>query len=390
MDTRTSAKEYYAFDSLNWHFNYWTFLGIRTHEFPKKHQRILYRIHTALICIGVQIFLPFHLIFGVLQLRNTRDILETTSICINVVICAMKAYFLKRSLGALQDINQISRRLERKAKRNEDEYAFLLEFKSTSGTIMKTALVLVTSFVLVRTMIVLRYGSMYPGYFPYDIHQSRLVYGLSAFYQLLALVIQAFANQHHDSYPGLLIFLLSQHLRIFNLRVSKIGYDSNLSIEENHQLLIEAVKDHRQILRCHRLLNNAISKPNFALLLSSSLNIVSYAVLFTFFADNLMEKVFYMQFAIGYAFQIVLSCYYGSQFEANDFKVSESFYSCNWYEQSNAFRKDLCIFLECSLRKSQFIAGGLLPVSKGTFARILSQAFSLFAVLNTLRQKFEQ
>lgn len=83
-----------------------------------------------------------------------------------------------------------------------------------------------------------------------------------------------------------------------------------------------------------------------------------------------------------------MSCYYGSEFEANVCRITESLYLCNWVDQSKGFKKDFCIFLECSLRRYEFVAGGLVPISKETFVRILKGVWSLFTVLSKMREKF--
>lgn len=384
------ASEYYAFDSLKWHFRYWTFMGVTSRKFPKRYQRILYVIHAVVINFAVQIYLPFHLIYGLFELRTARDILENMAVNITMVICTMKFCILVGTLNVFQDIRNVTKVFENKAKQNEEEYTFILEFKSRSRTLMKFYYTSFTCLAVSIAMSVLTYDSrrlLYPGYFPYDFKQNRFVYGLTVFYQWLTCCINVYANVHHDTFPGLLMFMLSQHLRILNLRISRIGYDTKLSTEENHQLLREAVNDHRSILRCYKIVNHAISKTSLALFLSSSFNIVCCLVLLIFFADNTFQKAYFWQLLFCYALETAMSCYYGSEFEANVFKTTESLYSCNWYEQTKSFKRDFTIFLQCSLKKHEFIAGGLIPVNKDTFARIINRVFSLFAVLNSITEK---
>lgn len=391
MDIKEVGTEYYAFDSLNWHFKYWKFLGVTTEEFPKRYQLILYRFFTALIHFGVQIYLPFHLIYGLFQLSNPRDILENFAMGFTLIICSMKVYILQGALDALKDIKEISNTFEKKAKQNKGEYTFILEFKSKSKIFMKLYFISFTILAVSTALSILTYGSrrlLYPGYFPFDFKQNRFVYALTAFYQWLAWTIQDYANVHHDTYPGLMIFLLCQHLKILNLRISRIGYDNECSDELHHRLLKEAVEDHRQILRFHRKINDATSMTSFALFLSSSFNMVTCLILFIFFADHIFQKFYLAQLLFCYALETALSCYYGSEFDANIFKITESLYKCNWYEQTGRFKQDFIIFLECSLRKYKIVAGGLLPVNKDTFARIIKGVFSLFTVLNSMRQKF--
>lgn len=391
MAAKTATAEYYCFDSLNSHFKYWKFMGITTEEFPKLHQRILYRIHATLMHVTVQLYFPLHIIYGLFHLTDPRDILEGIPLSFTMSMCALNIYILQGTLSVLQQIKERTKVFENKARENEEEFAFILEFKSKSAIYMKFYLTLFTALSVLAGVTIFTFDSrrlLMPGYFPFDFTQSQLVYGLTVSYQLLAGVIQAYAQVHHYTYSGLLMFLLTQHLQILNLRISRIGYSSETSKEENHQLLKEAFDDYVEILQCHRQINDAISKTTFALFLASSISIVCSIIQLVFLIHNTVERIYCLSIVACYIMDTVLCCYYGSEFESKIHNVTESLYSCNWYEQSKAFKKDLCIILECSLRKYEFIAGGLVPISKETFVRILKGVYSLFTVLNNLRQKF--
>lgn len=391
MADARAITEYYAFDSFKWHFKYFKLLGVTTEVYPKRYQRNLYRIQTALMCLAVHLYFPLHIFYGLFQLTNPREILENFEMWLVFVICSMKVFILRGKLSVLHEIEEISKEFEKKAKQNREEYAFILEFKSKSRTIMKVYYVTFTALVIFGTMNVFAYDSrrlVYTGYFPYDFKDNVFVYVLTVFYQMVTWIIDVYANAHYDTYPGLLMFLLSQHIKILNLRISRVGYDSKICDDDHHQLLKQAVEDHKRILQFHKLVNNVISKQCLALFLSSSLNIVCSVILFMFFAENAYQKLYYLQIGICFALETSLSCYYGSEFEENMSKITESLYSCNWYEQPKAFKTILSIFLECSLRKYEFSAGGIIPVNKATFLKIIRRASSLYAVLNSMRKNF--
>lgn len=366
-------------------------MGLSDGDFSRRYQRILYKIHSFFILLAVHVYFPSHLVYGLFQQRNPRGILENLSTILNFVICTMKAFFLRSSLSAFQEINEISKVFERKATKRNEDYAFILEFKYKTELFMKIYYVPFTIVSICAAMSIIYSDTrrlLYSGYFPYDYSENGIVYTISVTYQCLALAIESYGIVHYDTCNGLLIFLLSQHVRIFNKRLSRIGYDSQLSAEENHDLLKEAVKDHIRILRFHRIVKGIISKPTFILLISSSFTVISFLVLFMFFAENNFERAYFMQVAVCSVLETSLSCYYGSELEAYISEITGSLYSCNWCEQSKSFKKDLCIFLECSQRKYEFTTGALIPVNKVTSVRMLKGCFSLFAVLNTMRQKF--
>lgn len=336
--------------------------------------------------VGVSYF-PVAITAQVFLLTDPIKILESLGMSLCCITYSMKVFILRRALKDLLEIRDISKRFEDKAKRQKDEYAFILEFKSTSRSLMKVYYVAFTLMLIVGWLGIFTNGTnrlVIDIYLPYDFSQSKLIFGLTTLYEIIVMFLIAHGNAHLDTYPGLLTFLLSQHVQIFNLRVSKIGYDRKRSREENHQLLKEAAKDHREMLRFYKKMSEAISATSLVLFLTSSINIVSSVVNIVYYTDTTFNLIFRSQLMICYAMQTVLSCYYGSEFEVNIFKVTESLYSCNWYEQSKLFKKDLCVFLQFSLVQYDLKAGGLIPMSKDTFVRILKTAFSLFTILRKL------
>lgn len=391
MYTNQPTPDYYCFDSFHWHFKFWQFLGLERFDFPSKRRQLLHILYTILINFSVNFYLQFSLIYGLCQLRSARDILENAAMSVSLVICAMKAYVLRGKIQDLREIEEISKQLERKAKLNQKEYALILEFKDKSRIYMNFYFAANTIMVVLAALSILTFDTrrlMFPAYFPYDFQKNLLVFVLTAFYQWLASTIQIYADVCYDTYPGLLTFLLCQHLRILNFRIARIGFDTQLTQEENHQLLKDAVKDHKKILQFFKTVNNAVSPTIFVIFLASSFNIVCCVVLLIFFADNSIQKLYFLVLAIAYALETLLSCYYGSEFVEDVSNTTNALYSCNWCEQSKDFKKDFVIFLEVSLRKHEFSAGGLIPVNKESFVRVLRGTFFLFTFLNNFREKF--
>lgn len=383
--------EYYAIDTLYWHFMFWRFLGLDDTKWPKRYQRILYKMYMVFIQFAVNFYFPFSLIYKLFTLRTPRDILENIAISFAVMTCSVKSIVMKRKITDIRKIGEISKELEKEAKLNEGEYELILEFKKKGRRYVIMFFLLFGSLVCSGALTVTTFTSrrlMYPAYFPYDFQQNQFIYGCTAFYQWLTWAIDVIGNAYYDSYPGLLTFLLCQHLKMLSLRVSKIGYDPKVSPEENQELLKKAVNVHRQLLQFYKTTNNAISTNNFILFLSSSFNIVCCVVVMCFFADNVYQKLYFINLIICYAAETALSCYFGSEFEDLIYNFTNSLYNCNWYEQPKNFKKDITIFFECSLRKSELMAAGLIPVNKETFVRVVKGTFSLFTVLNGMRKKF--
>lgn len=84
--------------------------------------------------------------------------------------------------------------------------------------------------------------------------------------------------------------------------------------------------------------------------------------------------------------QIYLACYYGTAFQEECDNLTKAIFACNWVEQTKEFTKDLKIFLQNSLRKFQFTAGGVMVISLNGFLQVMKSTYSLFAVLNQMRE----
>lgn len=324
-------------------------------------------------------------------MRNLKDIIESMTVSFTMVIVSLKTFVLWRKLGDINKCGEISETFEVKARADPVQYDLILAFKKNSIKIMKFFFIAYNGCMCLAVFSMFTYDTrrlLLPGYFPLDWEGSRAIYSICVLYQCLCWYMVGYANIFYDTYPGLLMYLLVQHLKITHLRISGIGYDADSSLHDNRMALKQASKDHQQILVFFKIINDAISWTMFALFLVSSLNIVVCVVIICFYSENLLQKLYYGQLMLCYCVETILGCYYGSEFEDEIGRTTNSLYMCLWYEQSPAFKKDFIIFMENSLRYYKFSAGGFLPINKKTFLRVLKSTFSLYTVLNVMREKF--
>lgn len=383
-----TEPEYYAIDSFYFHFRCWFLMGLDPSIHPKGPEKRYYQIYSVIVFFLVNVYFPMHLLVGLLQQRDFQVILENASMCMVILVCLIKAIDTRKKIQIFRELGEISKGFEKKAKEDEDQYALLLDFKSKCRLYIKSYVYASIILVIFAGLTLVTFDERQlihgTGYFPYDYTQSRLVYGVTATYQFCAWMVHVFSNIAYDTYPGMFYFLLSQHVQILNTRISKIGYDPGLSLDENHEHLREAIKDHNKIIEFYKTVQETVSLVTFVLFVSTSLNIVTCVVTMTFFAESTFEKMFCVQLGVCFAMETILGCYYGSDFEVHIYKVTSSLYSCNWVEQTKGFKQDLRIFMECSLKDYNFVAGGLIPISKLTFLSMMRGVFSLFTMLSEM------
>lgn len=131
-----------------------------------------------------------------------------------------------------------------------------------------------------------------------------------------------------------------------------------------------------------RLLNQMISLSYLVLFVAIIVNMVSTIFLTMYFCDNIFQTVYYLSVSIGLALEVVLCCYYGSEFTDVSDKLTEVIYSCNWIDQTEDFKRDLMIFVENCQQRKVFLAGGVVSISLYSFLSMLKTSYSTFTVLN--------
>lgn len=100
-----------------------------------------------------------------------------------------------------------------------------------------------------------------------------------------------------------------------------------------------------------------------------------------FFVNGIFTYIYYVVFLIAMPLEIFPLCYYGTIVQMEFEELTYGIFSCNWMDQNAAFKKNLRIFAEQSLRTQIVIAGGMFAVNLDTFFGTLKGAYSLFTVV---------
>ncbi|XP_037950198.1 putative odorant receptor 59c [Teleopsis dalmanni] len=87
-----------------------------------------------------------------------------------------------------------------------------------------------------------------------------------------------------------------------------------------------------------------------------------------------------------FMFEIFPCCWCVNELIAETGRLTNAVYNCNWYEQDMKFRRALMIFMLRTHKQIQILAGNLVPVSLQSFIAIVKFSFSMFTLLNEMRQ----
>lgn len=378
-----------SFSGLKFHFIAWKIQGCCPLEYTG-YKKTLYTIYVLMYQFLVGIYYPISLILGLFTLSQLQEILENMAIIFTECNLTMKCFFVWHHHQRLYKIAEISRELDRKAKQNKDEEEILRKYLATYRFYMK---VYFMSFFFVHVFAGLSMFTFtekrlfYPAYLPLPWKTSNFWYVIAIIYQFGSVSLQIYENLITDTYSGIVIHMLASHLEVLSLRIAKIGHTKGETHEQSHALLREAITDHKTLADMFNIIQNAVSPGLFGQFLVTVINVVTCVLLIFFCDTSSFQKGYFVAITIAYILEIWLACYYGSQYLDTAANVHYSIYSSLWYDQTTAFKKDLIIFTENSLREYTFLAGGLITVSLASFMSIMKTTYSTFTVFSQMASK---
>ena len=233
------------------HFVVWRIMGTT----PTQRYRTAYICYSVLINLIITIGYPLHLMIGLFQSKTMYDVIKNLAINVTCMACTMKTFAIWFKFKNIQHIFDIIRRQDLRICLQQDEMKYYRKrvFPSVLR-ILRMYKILYFAVGLTSELAVLTNGFlgnwnlMYPAYFPFDPFRSQWLYAVAHVYQFFGVSFQILQNLVNDSFAGLHLALLSGQLHILNMRVAKLGYESNKSKQEISKELINCIQDHKDLL----------------------------------------------------------------------------------------------------------------------------------------------
>lgn len=245
-------SQFRSFDIVRYHQLFWYIAGMRPAN-PKwsRFSQNFHKFYTVLFHLLISLYYPGSLVAAWFELETPGLILENLAINFTLIMGTIKLIFVCVNRKGFELCRQISDKMDEKAKADPEEFAILMVLKRKVYFLMAPYIFLYSS-VCVTTFLSLFLNDerrlIYPAYFPCDWKTNNLAYGIVISYQWVGCVLEAYTNMVNDTFPALVMCLLTRHMKVLSLRVSKIGTDSNKSRDENHNDLKMAIKGHRELL----------------------------------------------------------------------------------------------------------------------------------------------
>lgn len=368
----TLARQGFA-EATNIHWQVLKYVGAYNSNWNK-----FYIAYGALIIVVIHVCYPLTLSVEVFNLKdNISGLVEQLFYIVIVVLCSIKVFLYCWRIELFEEISKIFNCLD--IKLNQIEY---------NNHIRKCKRLAIIHFIVYASVFVSSVISLFffrerrfiqPAWFPFDWKNSLTTYLILMGYQLIAAGILTTTNAVNDSFPVVFISMLVSHLDLLIARVSRIGY--NVDSGNAKSDLISSIQDFQLILKQFQLINKTISTGQFLQLLVSNWVICSSIVLVLFFVDNPLKRIYFGLFLLSALSQVFTISYFGSAFTGKIEELTFAIYDCNWINQDQSFKKNVMIFMEGSLRLTQFRAGGIIIISLETFVNIVKSSYSAFAIL---------
>ncbi|XP_061397708.1 odorant receptor 33b-like [Musca vetustissima] len=345
-------------------------------------------LHNSVLHVAISFWYPMHLTLGLLSLPNQGEIFKNLSITITCIVCTMKHILLRMKLKQMRDIENLLVELDDSVGSREEYEYFTNGPKKYAQWIAKAYLYFYMGANVAAISMVLLDSErrlMYPAWFPFDWNSSSLVYWSVLMYQFMGVTTQIVQNLVNDASAGVLLCLMSGHVHLLSMRVSRIGHDSKKMEKDNLVDLEKCVEDHLKLIRLFKLIEDTQSYVQLIMYISNGLNICVAVVYLIFFVESRAAYPYYVIFILAISFELYPSYYYGSicQQEFND--LTYSIFCSNWTDQSKRFRKNMMIFVQNTLAKVTMKSGGIVEMQIKNFFAICKMTYSLFTLVRSIK-----
>ncbi|XP_061397187.1 odorant receptor 33a-like [Musca vetustissima] len=368
------------------HYVVWRILGM----LPPKKDRTLYWMYSAVFNISITIGYPLHLIVGLFASNNAYEFFQNMAINLTCAFCTMKTIAIWWRFDKVDIMFEIIQRQDDRV-RTQEEMSFLRKMvHPPTKRIILTFTILCSIIAVSSESTVLFNGLMgnwtlmHKGYFPFDIFKSTRNYIIAHLYQIIGLSYMILQNVVNDTFAPAHLCLLRGQVQMLNIRIGKIGHDSNKGSAENNQELLECIKVHKDLLEYHHQLEEIISVYMFFQIMVGAFNMCIILVFIILFVKDIFTLLYYTFYFIGVIFELLPGCYYGTLLEDEFHELTYALFTCNWPEQDVEFRKNLRIIAEHTTRRV-YVTAWLFRVNNNAFILACKNAYALFALVMNIK-----
>uniref|UniRef100_A0A1B0GFT0 Odorant receptor n=1 Tax=Glossina morsitans morsitans TaxID=37546 RepID=A0A1B0GFT0_GLOMM len=368
----------------------WRLLGIVLPKGEQNHKLIKYLLWSTIVNVVATFLFPLHLLLGIFQEQPQSTRFESVAICVTSIATSLKFIIYARKLQHVKQMGKLFQRLDARIS-NDNERQFYQKHIRRNVIRIQTMFIVVYISVGITVTVAFIFSQerrlFYPGWLPFDWHRSIKYYMAALGFQLISIFFQILQNFANDCFTPKALCLLSGHIELLYMRVANIGYVNRVAYQQNRNLreLNECVLDQKHLYQLFDVIQSIISWPMFLQFLASTVNMCMAMVTLLFFVTDILERIYYVMYFAAMCLQIFPTCYYGSDFEIKFERLHYAVFSSNWTEGTQCFKRHMMLFTERALRETRAMAGGVFRIHLDTFFATIKGAYSLFAVVITMK-----
>nr|NP_523458.3 odorant receptor 23a [Drosophila melanogaster]P81912.1 RecName: Full=Odorant receptor 23a [Drosophila melanogaster]AAD26360.1 odorant receptor DOR64 [Drosophila melanogaster]AAF51230.3 odorant receptor 23a [Drosophila melanogaster] len=219
-----------------------------------------------------------------------------------------------------------------------------------------------------------------PMWFPFDWKNSMVAYIGALVFQEIGYVFQIMQCFAADSFPPLVLYLISEQCQLLILRISEIGYGYK-TLEENEQDLVNCIRDQNALYRLLDVTKSLVSYPMMVQFMVIGINIAITLFVLIFYVETLYDRIYYLCFLLGITVQTYPLCYYGTMVQESFAELHYAVFCSNWVDQSASYRGHMLILAERTKRMQLLLAGNLVPIHLSTYVACWKGAYSFFTLM---------
>lgn len=215
--------------------------------YPPEKYKFLYYCYSASINILVTIGFNVSMFIYAVNYENKRDLISNLAQLSGSIIVSLKILntYLKRD--KLFEIRKLFAELDSRVVGDDEKEYFEYILKIGRGFFFAF------SFFCGMAGLVCDFPAIfdterrlaYPAWFPWDWKHSTVGFHIANFHQVFSLFTEIIQDVMCDTYPATLMWLLKGHLHALGIRVRKIGWNKEKSLNENYLELRQCVREHQ-------------------------------------------------------------------------------------------------------------------------------------------------
>ncbi|XP_017049043.1 odorant receptor 33a [Drosophila ficusphila] len=362
---------------------YWLYLRILAVEGNYPYRWIL----DFIVFFFITFWYPVHLIIGLYN-EPVVKVFRSLYFTIEVFFCSFKFVFFRWNMAEIKVTQNLLLELDKRAESDEERSYFEENSKPVANLITKGYLVAgLLSIVTAAAAGFVTTGRnlMYLGWFPYDVKATALYFWISFTYQFVGSTLSIVQNLSNDIYPPITFCVVTGHVRLLAMRLSRIGKDGKKSSADNTRELIKGIEDHRKLMQIIRLLRKTLYFTQLGQFLSTGINISISLVNILFLAENNYSMIYYSVFFAAMFIELFPSCYYGTLMSMEFDKLPYAIFSSNWSGMDRKYCRSLIILMGFMLIPVDIKAAGIVGIDMRAFFSTVRMAYSFFTLAMSFR-----